>query len=99
MSLPLPVNPQAVADKAREVLAKVRPGPTEGRRSLPIRADAAEVRRLWADADQRAAVLEGIRVADATLEFGADVRDGGTVVSVRPASPSPGRQSAVEAPS
>jgi hypothetical protein len=48
-------NPSAVADKAREVLAKVRTGPLEARRSLPIRAGSDEIRRLWADTDGRAA--------------------------------------------
>jgi hypothetical protein len=76
------VNPRAVADKAREVMAKVRPGPMEGRRSLPIRAGADEIRRLWADADGRTAVLEGIPAADVSLDFGDEVRDWGTVVSL-----------------
>src|SRR3954471_9271279 len=71
-----------VADKAREVLTKVRPGPLQARRSLPIRADADELRRLWADADGRAAVLAGIPAADVSLEFGEQVPDWGTTVSV-----------------
>ncbi len=75
-------NPRAVADKAREVLAKVRPGPLQARRSLPIRADADEIRRLWADADGRAAVLDDVPAADVSLEFGEQVRDWGTVVTV-----------------
>jgi len=82
MTLQVPVSPSAVAGKAREVLTKVRPGATEGRRSLPVRADADEIRRLWADADARTAVLEGIAVADASLEFGPPVRDWGTIVTV-----------------
>src|SRR4051794_41774996 len=72
----------AVTDKAREVLAKVRPGPLQARRSLPIRADADEIRRQWADADGRAAVLDGIPAADVSLEFGEELEDWGTVVSV-----------------
>ena len=75
-------NARAVAEKAREVIAKVRPGALEGRRSLPIRSDADELRRLWADADGRAAVLEGIPVADALLEFGPQVGDWGRTVTV-----------------
>jgi len=75
-------NPRVVADKAREVLAKVRPGPLQARRSLPIRAGADEIRRLWADADARAAVLEDVPVADCSLEFGEEVRDWGGVVTV-----------------
>jgi hypothetical protein len=75
-------KPRAVADKAREVLAKVRPGPLTARRSLPIRAGADEIRRLWADADGRAAVLAGIPAADASFEFAEELRDWGTVVTV-----------------
>ena len=75
-------NARVVTDKAREVLAKVRPGPLQARRSLPIRADADEIRRQWADADGRAAVLEGIPAADVSLTFGDEVRDWGTVVTV-----------------
>jgi hypothetical protein len=75
-------NPRVIADKARDVMARVRPGPLEARRSLPIRGDADEMRRLWADADARRAVLDGIPVADATLDFGDEVRDWGRVVTV-----------------
>ena len=70
------------ASKAREVLAKVRPGPLEGRRSLPIRADATEIERAWASADGRAAVLEGIPAADVGLAFGDVLDEWGTVVTV-----------------
>ena len=70
------------AGKAREVLAKVRPGPLRGRRSLPIRAGAAEIERAWASADGRAAVLEGIPAADVWLDFGPELQDWGTVVTV-----------------
>jgi hypothetical protein len=85
-------KPRAVAEKAREVLAKVRPGPLQARRSLPIRANADEIRRRWADADGRAAVLEGIPAADVSLTFGDEVRDWGTVVTVdlRLEAPVPG---------
>jgi hypothetical protein len=70
------------ANKAREVLAKVRPGPLEARRALPVRADAQEIERAWASADARAAVLEGIPAADVSLEFGPVVEGWGTVVTV-----------------
>jgi hypothetical protein len=85
------VIPQ-VADKAREVMAKVRPGPLQARRSLPIRADAEEIRRLWADADGRNAILDGIPAADVSLEFGETLPDWGTVVSadLRLEEPVPG---------
>lgn len=82
MPAPPQVSPRAVAGKAREVLAKLRPGATEGRRSLPIRAGADEVTALWADADNRAAILEGIPAADATLEFGPSAGEWGDVVSM-----------------
>jgi hypothetical protein len=78
----LSLNPRAVAGTAREVIAKVRPGATEARRSLPIRGDADEIRRVWADADARAAVLEGIPVADATLDFGPQAGEWGMTVTV-----------------
>jgi hypothetical protein len=72
----------AVADKAREVMAKVRPGPLQARRSLPIRADVDAIRRVWADADGRAAILEDIPAADVTLDVGAELGDWGTVATV-----------------
>src|SRR3954471_700080 len=75
-------KPNVVADKAREVLARVRPGPLEARRSLPIRAGADEIRRVWADADGRTAVLEGIPAADVSLELGDEQPGWGTVVTV-----------------
>src|SRR3954453_15785062 len=75
-------NPRVVADKARGVMAKVRPGPLQARRSLPIRADGDRIRRVWADADGRAAVLQGIPAADVTLDFGPQLSDWGTVVTV-----------------
>ena len=82
MTPQVPVDPRAVADKAREVIAKVRPGATQARRSLPIRREPHEIRRLWADADGRAAVLEGIPVADVSLEFGPETPGWGTIVTV-----------------
>ena len=82
MPSPVTDNARAVAEKARGVIAKVRPGPLEGRRSLPIRSDPDELRRLWADADGRAAVLEGIPVADASLDFGPEAGDWGRTVTV-----------------
>ena len=75
-------NARAVAERARDVVAKIRPGATEARRSLPIRSTPDALRRLWADADARAAVLDGIPVADASLDFGPDAGDWGTVVTV-----------------
>jgi hypothetical protein len=85
-------NARAVAEKARDVVAKIRPGATEARRSLPIRSTPGELRSLWADAAARAAVLEGIPVADASLDFGSEAREWGTIVTVavRLESPLPG---------
>ena len=71
----------AVTDKAREVMAKVRPGPLHARRSLPIRAGADEIRRVWAEADGRAAVLDEIPAADVSLDFGEELEGWGTVVT------------------
>ena len=82
MTVHVPPNARAVAEKARDVIAKVRPGATTGRRSLPIRSTPDELRRLWADADARAAVLDGVPVADATLDFGPEVRGWGMTVTV-----------------
>jgi hypothetical protein len=77
-----PITPRAVADKAREVLAKVIPGSTHGRRSLPIRADADRIRALWDEPQTRVAVLEGIPSIETTLDVGQPVRDWGTVTTI-----------------
>jgi hypothetical protein len=71
-----------VTDKAREVIAKVRPGATDGRRSLPIRGEQEQIRRLWEDATTRAAILDGIPVAEADLAFGEEIAGWGRVTSV-----------------
>jgi hypothetical protein len=70
------------AHRAREVLAKVRPGSLQARRSLPIRADAADIERTWASQEGRAAVLEGIPAADVSIECGLVLDEWGTVVTV-----------------
>ena len=71
-----------MADKAREVVATVRPGTTEGRRSLPIRSPEAELRRLWEEPAELAKVLEGIPVAEATLSLGPEVGEWGRTATV-----------------
>ena len=76
------VNPRAVADKAREVIERVRPGPTHGHRSLPIRRPAEDIRALWGDSAARTAVLAGIPVADARMEVGEPDGEWGTTVSI-----------------
>lgn len=73
---------QEGATKAREVLAKVRPGPLEAHRALPVRAGADEIERVWASADGRTAVLQGIPAADVSLAFGPVIEGWGTVVTV-----------------
>ena len=76
------IDPRAVADKAREVIARVRPGPTHGHRSLPVRRPAEEIRELWDDPAAREAVLDGIPVADARLEVGEQAGEWGTTVTI-----------------
>jgi hypothetical protein len=71
-----------VPEKAREVWTKVRPGPADGHRSLPIRAGAEEIQRRWDDPLGRAAVLDGIPVSQASLSFGRQIPEWGLVVSV-----------------
>src|SRR3712207_4220868 len=71
---------RAVADKARQVIAKVRPGATEGRRSLPIRSSEEEIRGRWATALDE--ILDGIPVAGATLDVGDEDRDWGRTVTL-----------------
>jgi hypothetical protein len=85
-------SPRAVVDKARRVIAKVRPGALEGRRSLPIRRSPEEIRAFWDDSQLRAAVLRDIPVAEAELEVGGPDRDWGraTTVTLRLSAPVPG---------
>jgi hypothetical protein len=71
-----------VADKARHVIAKVRPGSASGRRSLPIRCDAEEIRARWEDPQQRAAILDGIPTEDASLTIGDQDRDWGRTATI-----------------
>ena len=78
-----PISPRAVADKAREAMARVRPGPLEARRSLSIRRSGAELQAVWDDDQVRAAVLAGVPVAEAAIEVGGADRDWGTTVTLR----------------
>jgi hypothetical protein len=82
MTVQVPLSPRAVAGKAREVIAMVRPGQLEGRRSLPIRCPDAEIRRLWEDAAARESLLDGIAVAEASVEIGDELHDWGTITTV-----------------
>ena len=83
MRLEVSTAARSVADKASALAAKVRPGPREGRRSLPIRRPAEDIRAAWEDAGLRGAILAGIPVADASLELGEEDRDWGTTATVR----------------
>lgn len=76
------LSARVVADKAREVVATVRPGATEGRRSLPIRSPEAELRRLWDEPAELAKVLAGMPVAEATLTLGPELGDWGRRATV-----------------
>jgi uncharacterized membrane protein YccC len=70
--------------KARDMYNKVRPGDPVGRRSLPIRATAAEIEARWADSAARQAVLAGLPpVADVWLEIGEEDRDFGRTTTMR----------------
>jgi hypothetical protein len=80
-SLEVP-NPRTVADKARQVIAKVRAGATTGRRSLPINRPAEDIRARWDEPQLRAAVLEGLPVANASLTIGDEDRDWGRTVTI-----------------
>ncbi len=73
---------RTVADKARQAIARARPGAAEGRRSLPIRRDADAIRARWDEPQLRAAILEGIPVRDAAVEIGAEDRDWGRTVTL-----------------
>ena len=75
-------TPRAVADKARQVIAKVRPGSAEGQRSLPIRRTPEQIRARWDEPELRAAILKDIPVKDATLSIGQEDRDWGRTVTL-----------------
>ncbi len=89
---PASPSPRAVAEKARQIIAKVRPGALDGRRSLPIRRSPEEILAYWDDPQLRAAVLREIPVAEAGLEVGPADRDWGrtTTVTLRLSAPVPG---------
>jgi hypothetical protein len=85
-------TPRTVANRARRVIAKVRPGSAEGRRSLPIRRTAEQIRARWDEPELRAAILKDVPVADASISIGAPDRDWGTTVTLelRLSAPVPG---------
>jgi hypothetical protein len=70
----------SVADKARDALSKVRSGPLEASRTLPIRAQRDEIERVWTS--QTATIMDGIPFENATTQYGQDVGDWGLAVTV-----------------
>ena len=77
---PEPSSPvRAVAEK---VVSKIRPGTNEGRRSLPIRREPAEIRAFWDDEVLRQAILDGLPVREASVEIGGQDRDWGTTTTI-----------------
>ncbi len=73
---------RALAGKARQAIARVRPGSLEGRRSLPIRRSPETILAYWEDPQLRAAVLRDIPVAGASLEVGDEDRDWGRTTTI-----------------
>jgi len=92
MNPPTSSTPRAVADRARQVIAKVRPGSSEGRRSLPIRRTPEQIQARWDEPELRAAILNDIPVADASISIGGPDREWGTAVTLelRLTAPVPG---------
>ena len=79
------MSPQAarsVADRARQIIATVRPGSTEGHRSLPIRSTPEQIQARWDEPELRAAILKDMPVADASLTIGGPDRDWGSTVTL-----------------
>jgi hypothetical protein len=74
--------PRVVTDTARNVIAKLRPASTQGRRSLPIRREPDEIHALWEEPQLRAAILQDIPVASASLTIGEQDRDWGRTVTL-----------------
>ena len=70
----------SVADKAKDALSKVRPGPLQASRTLPIRAEKDEIERIWTS--HTAVIMDGIPFASATTQYGQDVGDWGRAVTV-----------------
>ena len=75
-------NPRVVAEKARQVAAKVRPGSAEGRRSLPIRRNSDDIRVRWEEPQLRAAILDGIPVQSPSRPIGDEHGDWRTTVTI-----------------
>jgi hypothetical protein len=83
MSSKVPAPARAAAGRARALIAKVRPGDAQARRSLPIRAEAADIEAVWADPGARAAVLDGVPAGnEASIAVGPEDRDFGRTVTL-----------------
>jgi hypothetical protein len=89
MSPSVPAPPPALAERARSIVARVRPGALHARRPLPIRADRAAIEALWADPRAREAVLAGLPVRDAQIAIGDDQGEWGLTVWVTVALSAP----------
>src|ERR1044071_6266102 len=70
----------SVADRAKDALNKVRSGPLEASRTLPIRASKDEIERVWTS--RTSTIFDGIPMETATTQYGQTVRDWGIAVTV-----------------
>ncbi|MBE2315974.1 hypothetical protein DVA67_008310 [Solirubrobacter sp. CPCC 204708] len=70
----------SVADKAKDALSKVRSGPLEASRTLPIRASKDEIEQVWTS--RTTTIFDGIPMESATTQYGQTVRDWGLAVTV-----------------
>ena len=69
-----------VADKAKDALSKVRSGPLEASRTLPIRAGRDEIERVWTT--HTTTIMDGIPLESATTQYGQSVGEWGLAVTV-----------------
>jgi hypothetical protein len=70
----------SVADKAKDALSKVRSGPLEASRTLPIRAEKDAIERVWTT--HTTTIFDGIPMESATTQYGQTVGDWGLAVTV-----------------
>ncbi len=77
-----PEASEGIAGKARQAIAKIRPGTTEAQRSLPIRGSADDIRSGWEHPELRSAILQDIPVANAHLAVGDEDRDWGRTTTL-----------------
>ncbi len=73
----------SAVDRAKRLIARVRPGPDEGRRSLPIRCEAQEIQARWDAPELRQAILRQIPADEASIEIGEEDRTWGRTVTLR----------------